>query len=354
MSQVKDGIATRDTQLIRNAWYVAATSGEITQDLSDRWLLGVNVLMYRTVDGQPVALDNRCPHRSFPLSRGKREGDNVVCGYHGLTLNPIGQCVHYPPSPKTQGAVRTSAFPVIERTPLIWIWMGTPELADPLLIPEYHDFTDPTWTSVSGYYHIAANYVGLHENLQDLSHFEHLHASSIGSPDQATAEIAHHSDNGRIHSTTIYRNIPTPPLWKEALDITSERITRTITEAFHSPALCDATTTIRGVRAGEDQTNDSVVKILHFITPEHQHKTHYWWFFLRSFALDDANTDELFRQGIGNAFLEDKDALEAISALAQVDQRQNFREVSFSSDKGGVITRRLLHKLAMAETVNAV
>jgi phenylpropionate dioxygenase-like ring-hydroxylating dioxygenase large terminal subunit len=168
-NRATDGIATKDTALIRNAWYVAGTSDEITEQLSDRWLVGVNVLLYRKADGSPVAMDNRCPHRSFPLSRGSRQGDQVVCGYHGMTFAPNGQCTHFPPSPRTKGAARIHSFPVVERAPLVWIWMGDEELADPAQIPSYHDFTDPAWATVSGYYHIEANYVGLHENLQDLS-----------------------------------------------------------------------------------------------------------------------------------------------------------------------------------------
>ena len=37
--------------------------------------------------GRVVALEDRCPHRLLPLSKGKRVGDDVQCGYHGMTFD---------------------------------------------------------------------------------------------------------------------------------------------------------------------------------------------------------------------------------------------------------------------------
>jgi phenylpropionate dioxygenase-like ring-hydroxylating dioxygenase large terminal subunit len=35
-------------------------------------------VFYRTEDGTPVALEDRCPHRRLPLSMGKLVGDDVL------------------------------------------------------------------------------------------------------------------------------------------------------------------------------------------------------------------------------------------------------------------------------------
>ena len=85
-------LADHTTPFVRNEWYVAALSEEIDRTLRDRRLLGLGVLLYRKSDGAPAALQNRCPHRSFPLSRGTLDGDEVTCGYHGLTFGPDGAC----------------------------------------------------------------------------------------------------------------------------------------------------------------------------------------------------------------------------------------------------------------------
>jgi len=345
----KSDLANAETPLILNAWYVAGTSDEIGESLLDRWLLGRSILLYRTSDGRPVAVDNRCPHRSFPLSQGQRDGDNVVCGYHGMTFDPEGRCTRIPALAKTPSNIRTQTYPVVERAPLVWFWPGDPALADAALIPSHLALNDPSWAPTSGYFHIAANYVGLQENLQDLSHFEHLHSSSIGVPDQSVAATDVEIGTDTIRSTRVYCNVLAPELWKNVLPLKGERITRTIAEAFHSPALCEAQTTITD-EAGNGLENPNYhVRILHFITPKFQHETHYWWFFLRDFMTDDEEVGRSFAKGIAGAFAEDKEALESISSLVRADKRGSFQELSFASDKAGVLIRRQLKQFADLE-----
>ena len=70
---------------LMNTWYVAALSSEIEdQALFHRKILDTSVLIYRLENGGVVARQDRCPHRFVPLSMGRREGDDVVCAYHGL------------------------------------------------------------------------------------------------------------------------------------------------------------------------------------------------------------------------------------------------------------------------------
>lgn len=58
-------MATRDTSFIFNEWYVAAFAEEVGRELLARTLLGKRVVLYRTLAGQAVALEDRCAHRSF-------------------------------------------------------------------------------------------------------------------------------------------------------------------------------------------------------------------------------------------------------------------------------------------------
>jgi vanillate O-demethylase monooxygenase subunit len=60
------------TTLIRNAWYVAVWGREADQTLRRFTILGDQILLYRKADGHVVALDDRCPHRLLPLSKGTR------------------------------------------------------------------------------------------------------------------------------------------------------------------------------------------------------------------------------------------------------------------------------------------
>ena len=62
---------------LRNAWYVAAISGEINQSLKPIKILGEHLVFYRTKAGAAVALEDACPHRKLPLSMGCLKGDIV-------------------------------------------------------------------------------------------------------------------------------------------------------------------------------------------------------------------------------------------------------------------------------------
>ena len=60
---------------LRNYWYVAASLAEIGRTPLSRTILGESIVFFRTEDGAPVALENRCAHRHLPLSMGKLIGD---------------------------------------------------------------------------------------------------------------------------------------------------------------------------------------------------------------------------------------------------------------------------------------
>ena len=83
---------------MRNAWYVAASETELGEQLFAVKLLNEAVVLYRKGDGTPVALEDACPHRKLPLSLGRRQGDDIECGYHGLTFDCSGSCVRAPGS----------------------------------------------------------------------------------------------------------------------------------------------------------------------------------------------------------------------------------------------------------------
>lgn len=64
---------------------MAAFSTEIISGrLFSRKLLDEAVVLYRAMDRRVVALEDRCPHRFTPLSKGTLIGDTLRCGYHGL------------------------------------------------------------------------------------------------------------------------------------------------------------------------------------------------------------------------------------------------------------------------------
>lgn len=169
-ARVGSGEPTAVASYPREQWWVAAYGEEVSRAPWSRRILGRSVLLYRRGDGTPVALDNRCAHRSYPLSRGTVEGDNIACGYHGYTYAATGICVKVPAQGRVPARARVHSYPVVERGPFVWIWTGDPARADEALIPPVPGLSGDGWTHARGYYHIRANWLDLHENLQPQDH----------------------------------------------------------------------------------------------------------------------------------------------------------------------------------------
>lgn len=70
---------------LKNAWYVAAWDHELGREPLAVTMLEERIVLYRRTDGKPTALEDACPHRKLPLSMGHIKGDEIECGYHGLT-----------------------------------------------------------------------------------------------------------------------------------------------------------------------------------------------------------------------------------------------------------------------------
>ncbi len=79
---------------------------------------GREVVVFRGEGGRVGALDERCPHRGMRLSKGKVEGDRIVCPYHGWCYGRDGQG-ESPGTPRLKA--RAVSYEVVERHGAIWI-----------------------------------------------------------------------------------------------------------------------------------------------------------------------------------------------------------------------------------------
>ena len=166
---------------LRNCWYVAGWSKDFDRVLKAEKFLDENIVIYRKQDGSPAALENACPHRKLPLSKGTLADDNIICAYHGLTFNSEGRCTD---SPTQRGMTPRRAvvrsYPVVDRYRLLWIWMGDPKLADPDLIFPIDNFDNPNWGCTDGgVLDIKCNYLWVCDNLLDPSHVAWVHVTSF-------------------------------------------------------------------------------------------------------------------------------------------------------------------------------
>lgn len=165
---------------LRDYWYAAAWDHEIGREVLARVILKEPVVLYRRLDGTPVALEDRCAHRRLQLSMGHLVGDDLQCRYHGLRYDCTGKCIKIPGQKTIPKNLRVRSYPIVERHKFIWIWMGAAERADESKIPDFHLLDDPAWCPTGDRYHVPANYQLIIDNLCDLSHVAYLHSAYTG------------------------------------------------------------------------------------------------------------------------------------------------------------------------------
>jgi phenylpropionate dioxygenase-like ring-hydroxylating dioxygenase large terminal subunit len=165
---------------VKNCWYVAAWDHELTgENLMPRKVINEAIVFFRKSDGAVAALEDRCCHRSAPLSMGKRDGSGVRCGYHGLKYDSAGKCIEIPGQTIIPDAARVRSYPAIVKHSWIWVWMGDAAKADTALIPPAVGFDDPNFILRGGQMDYDANYQLVNDNLCDFSHVAFVHESSF-------------------------------------------------------------------------------------------------------------------------------------------------------------------------------
>ncbi len=304
---------------IRNTWYVCARSQDISHTPRPRVTPEDKNVLFRPSDGTVAALEDACPHRKLPLSKGTLQGDTVVCGYHGLTFDGGGRCVA---APTQEGAIprraQVTSYPIQERYGFVWIWMGAPELAatTPLIdIPEYDN---PAWgLTECGALDIACHYLWITDNLLDPSHVAWVHLSSFagGGTDNVALELTEEEE--RVIVWRWIRDRPAPPYYAPFLAFDGPcdrkqhyecRLPSTaINKSIYAPA---------GTGGSDSDLPETafVNYSYNFMTPVDADHSLYFWFQHRNQRPDDAEMSASMFAGATMAFNEDKDVLEGVHA----------------------------------------
>lgn len=341
-------MADRNTPFIFNEWYVAAFADEVSRTLLRRTLLGKDVVMYRSEDGTPVALDNRCIHRSFPLSEGFLDGDTVVCGYHGFRYDTGGHLIQVPSQDRCPQGVGVRQFPILERGPLLWIWLGDEE-ADASKLPPHDWLSNGEWTCSKGYFHLQGNYVSLHENLLDLTHLTFLHAKSFGTPDYAAASFQAEIGNGRF---ALLRDVvPTtlPPVWAKPTDMENyPNAARIVRSEFLAPSLHTVSVRFYDNALPQGERPEFRIRTAHIPTPETNGTTHYFIVHGRDFKHDEDWITGFMHDQLFKAFNEDVVGLQQLEEMLERAD-ENFYEISVASDRASVEMRKYIKARAQAE-----
>ena len=325
---------------LKNAWYVIAWDHEIPvasdPTLFSRKVLNEPILVFRQRDGGLAAMADKCCHRHAPLSVGRREGDCVRCGYHGLKFDAQGQCVEVPGMDKPPPKACVKTYPLVVRNKWVFVWMGDPALADTSQLPDNFSCDHPDWVNIPGYLHYDTPYLLICDNLLDFSHLSYVHEKTLGGSTaiaQARPIIEKVNANGQrgVKVSRFIDDVPAPPFYQRFRHFDSH-LNRWFVYDFLLPATLLMSSGGQPVNDAKGDLSRAVqLHSCQTLTPETETSTHY--FFQQSHPAGAG--DETIKQSIFNslveAFNEDRDMITAQFRNLSANAEQHMLPLHFDA-----------------------
>lgn len=167
---------------MRSAWHAVALSDDVRRRPVRRIVCDVPVVLFRGAGGLG-ALQDRCPHRNYPLSEGRVEGDGIVCPYHGWAFAADGACTKVAgcAPPADPGRLAATPVAVREEHGAVFVRLAGdepfPDLGHPFGDPGFDRF----WWDQGDWRTTVFDAV---ENVMDPFHTTELHHGHIRSRDR--------------------------------------------------------------------------------------------------------------------------------------------------------------------------
>jgi len=333
---------------LKNSWYCAGWSSKLSDKPQGIKILGEDIVLFRTSDGTPAALNGRCPHRFAPLSIGCVKGDVIECGYHGLQFDRNGTCTL---NPHGEGTIppraHTTAYQVEEHDGAVWIWMGQPGAGDPKSIMDlYFMGGKPGWEAATGYLKINSDYRLVIDNLLDLTHGTYLHPTTVAVSAEhslgALLKYDFRTEGNVVHSNYTFLNSPPTALFRPFCGQDRYDIYAFMRWEPAGSLLLDISTT--GV--GEPKGTGVMMPSCHLIVPETEKSCHYFWAIARNVELDDREKTRAMQEAVAYAFeVEDEPVIEACQKMMNGQEFFDLEPAILSTDVAGIQARRILNKL---------
>lgn len=338
---------------LMDSWYCVGWSSDLIEKPIGLKALGKPLVVYRDEAGELVALEGRCPHRFAPLSLGTVAGDKIQCPYHGLQFDRTGKCVF---NPHGDGHIPPNAvlarYPVFERNGAIWVWMGDADKADQSLVTGGDWLVSAKYASATGYFRIEANYQLVVDNLLDLTHAPYLHPTTLGGDPKDTVgrgmdhKFSTDTDD-TIHSNYSVLGVPRPmpvfaPFWGDSPgDFRAEMRWR--------PAASLELDTYFSAPGGAKEEGVHL-PTLHYLVPESDEVTHYFFAVGRNVAVDSPEATEQMVKIARMAFEEeDEPMINAVQKMMGTTDLFGLKPAILKTDIAAVQARRILSKRISAE-----
>ena len=188
------------TKVLKNFWYCASLSKDVKKNqLKSTKVLGKNIALFRDpIDNNVYCLEDSCPHRNAPLSKGwiesiessKNCGESakthIVCPYHGWSFDRSGKIQHIPSMPRSTPSSKQvlRTYDIEEKDGFVWLFYGSKNVLeiDRPPIPHIDEFDEldkydrKRWACAYGEIEIEAPHFNVFDNALDISHIHYLHS----------------------------------------------------------------------------------------------------------------------------------------------------------------------------------
>lgn len=332
-----------------HAWYAGATTEEVGRAPLARRVLGVPVVLYRTVDGTAVALEDRCAQRPVPLSGGHVDGDDIVAGYSGFRYAPDGRCVGVPTQEQVPFGAGVRSFPVHDDGSFVWVWPGDARLAPLRPAPDTSWLRAPGWSTFGDAWETQAAVTLLLDNFADITHVAHVDPEiappALGSGPTPPLQVT-------VSETTMRfaRDYPPAPLveWhSQLLELPPSAEHPQHEEGeFVSPGLWVDRWHVSVEGHGTADGKHSFV-FTHALTPVDERTTRHVWRVSRNFAPSTAAEGTL-APIFGRYYARVRAVLETMQGV--VDRDGSRPEVRVAADAAASAVRRIMARLVSDET----
>jgi len=335
---------------VRNAWYVAAWSHEISAERpAGVRILNEPIVIWRSAAGDLTAFEDRCIHRLAPLSLGRCEGERLRCMYHGLLYDRTGRVVEVPGQDKIPSSLRVRTYSVMERHSWVWVWMGEMAADEGLIPPVVGMDTDSTdYVFGHGQFDVAAEARLVTENLLDLSHVSFLHGESVRLGDTLARERPKVTEHERFIRSDRWLRSET---WGGSVQAEDAYV---CTECF-IPGVIVLTSRIYPVGSADalngraPDSSDALASVVsHAVTPLTDKTARDFYIAALRRHGDETAADLTATK---KAFAEDKMMIEA--QQRNLDVSPGWRFTPFAADRGIAVFNRVVEKLVREESASS-
>ena len=174
------GAGTPGGEYLRRFWQPVALSSELGELPLNVRMLGEDLVLFRTCQGELGLLERHCSHRGASLEYGLPSDQGIVCCYHGWHYATDGRIIETPndPTSKAAGQLYHAAYRTHEYQGIVFAYMGPPEDAPDF--PILDTFVEPDNEMVPFSLHMPCNWLQCLENTQDPIHSCFLHTRVSG------------------------------------------------------------------------------------------------------------------------------------------------------------------------------